>query len=411
LGWCLVGAPLGFSGFKGQAQEALLSSLSVARALNPVVTWPAKQSHVGPIEFAMGLYTGFQLNDNVNYVAENPQSDTILRWGMTAGFTLPATEQSGLNLNTGVGYAYYLVHPQYSAWEISPDSALSWDIAFEDGSMTLFDQFSFSQQVGTESALYGVAAFPRFDNTIGIKATWLPNRWRIEGGYSHNNFFSDSSAFDYLNRSSEFFFARVAWRFAEATEAGVEVSSSLTDYEVNLQNNNTSLSLGPYADWQVTQSLKVTLRGGWTSFVFSDASGSAVVPDISTYYAGLELTQQLTDFLSHRLTARRDVRLGINAGSDYIQEFVLNYSLNWKLTQSLTLETAATFEHGKQPLQSGVSFVQENYDWLGIGPTASWQATGRIALSAGYSFWQRTSNLPGHGYVQNSLTLRLDYQF
>src|SRR5262249_17928335 len=163
---------------------------------------------------------------------------------------------------------------------------LSWDISFEDGTLTLFDQFSYSSQVGTVSALYGLASFPRFDNTLGLKAAWLPNRWRVEGGYSHNDFFSDSTQFEYLNRSSEFFFARGAWRFAEATEAGLEASSSFTDYRLNVQNNNYSLSLGPYADWQLTPFIQVTLRGGWTSFVFSEASGNAPQSDISSYYAG-----------------------------------------------------------------------------------------------------------------------------
>jgi hypothetical protein len=410
--WRLAAAIIGLFSCVTRAQEALLSSLAVARALqNPVVTWPPEQPRAGPVQLTFGFYTGFQLSDNVNYVEENPQSDTIVRCGVLAGFAWPATEKSTLNLSAGIGYALYVTYPQYSSLEVTPNSALSWDISFEDGTLTIFDQFNYSSQVGSVSALYGLASFPRFDNTIGVKVAWLPNHWHIEGGYSHNDFLSDSTDFSYLNRSSEFFFARGAWRFAESTEAGVEASSSFTDYRMSIQNNNYSLSVGPYWDWQVTQSLHATIRGGWTSFDFSQTSGTAPPADINSYYAGLSVSQQLTEFLTHRLEARRDVRLGYYAGSDYLQEFVLNYSLDWRLTQNITLETSATFEHGTQPLQFGISSVQEDYDWLGVGPTALWQATARTVLSAGYSFWQRTSNLPGRGYVQNSFTMRLTYQF
>ncbi len=181
----------------------------------------------------------------------------------------------------------------------------------------------------TEAALSDLATFPHFDNTIGLRASWLPNQWLVEGGYSHNNYFSDSSSLSYLDRSSEYFFGRGAWRFAEVTQAGLEASASLTNYRQSSQNDSWSISLGPYAEWQITQSIYATLRGGPTLYMFESGGSSAQGSDLSSYYLGLQVNQQLTSYLSHHLGIQRDVSLGVNQGGDYIEQFVASYSVSY----------------------------------------------------------------------------------
>jgi hypothetical protein len=362
------------------------------------------------VRVSLGVFAGVQLSDNVNYSDADPQSDLILRSGITTGFQWPATEKSELRFNGGFGYAHYLAHPEFDALEITPDSALAWEASFEDGKLTLFDRFSYSQQVITESAISGVPTFPRFDNTVGTKVTWLPDHWLLEGGYSHNDFFSDSTAYQYLDRASEYLFLRAGWRFAEVTQAGLEASSSFTAYRLHIQSDNYSVSVGPFADWQVTQALRATMRAGWTSFVFDSSGGSPQNNYLSSYYLGFELSDQLTEFIWQRLNVQHDVRLGIYAGSDYIEELSASYLLDWALTRYWTFELNFGFEHGNQP-QSGAPVAQETYDRFTAGPALSWQMTQKVSCFLGYSFWQRTSNLQGRNYVQNSLTLRLTYDF
>ena len=113
---------------------------------------------------------------------------------MNAGFFWPATPQSDLSLSSGIGYAYYVKNPQLSYVEVAPNSALAWNVFFDDGWLTFFDQFSYSQNVVNEPALSGIVTFPVLDNTIGARVDWLPNQWQFQAGYSHDNYFSDSSA-------------------------------------------------------------------------------------------------------------------------------------------------------------------------------------------------------------------------
>src|SRR5208337_1290085 len=191
----LAGAMVALAGASAPAQDALLSSLAVAQAVqprtNPVVNLAPGQPYVGPVQLSLGMYSSVSFQDNINTSQSNPESDAIVRAGVNAGFFWPATLQSQVSLNAGVGYARYLKNSQYDYVDVAPNSALAWNVFFDDGWLTFFDQFSYSQQVVTEAALSGIATFPHYDNTIGTRASWLPGQWLLEAGYSHDDYFSD----------------------------------------------------------------------------------------------------------------------------------------------------------------------------------------------------------------------------
>ncbi len=136
-------------------------------------------------------------------------------------------------------------------------------------------------------------------------------RWQWEAGISYDDFRSTDSAFDYLDRGSEYIFLRGAWRFGESTQAGLEFSASQTDYRLKIQSDNTSYSLGPYANWEVTKFLTLNISGGPTLYRF-DATGPAQpASTLTSYYFDFEISHQLTEFISQQLSARRDVSLGL----------------------------------------------------------------------------------------------------
>jgi hypothetical protein len=422
----LVGVVAGLllGGGPVRAQDALRSALSLQPVIAPTQTAPVDlhpdQPHFGPVHFTLGVYTGLELNDNVNSSQFDPQSDLLLRGGANIGLFWPATTQSELRFGSSFGYVHYLKNSQYDHLEVAPTSALSWAVGFDDGTITFFDQFSYSQQVLAESAIAGLATFPRFNNTVGTRVDWLPGRWALEAGYSHNDSFSDSTQFQYLNSSSEYFFARGGWRFAEATQAGLEASSSFTSYQLATQPGNYSVSFGPYVDWQITQFLHASLRGGPVIYVFDSQPTPSQGSTLDSYYVGVDLSQQLTDFLSHHLGIQRDVRQGLNQGSAYIQELVANYSISLALTKRFTLGAGFSYVQGTQPIETpinifpfGTFLVQslENYDRYGATLSATWQATEKLAATLAYNYYLRDSNIKGNGYTVNSLSLNVSFTF
>ena len=251
--------------FAAHGQDALFNSLSLDQSTadrsTQLVNQSAAQAHWGPVQFSAGASTGFSYDDNLNGSEVDPQSDVVTRAGISLDGFWPATDQSQLQFGTSIGYDEYLRYTGNNGLEISPDSALTYSVSLAEVVVTLFDQLSYTRQVRTEAALANVTTLPQLDNNVGLRAEWDPGHWVWLASYSHDNFWSDA-AHEYLNRSSEYLVVRAGWRFAAATQMGLEASDSITDYELDTQNNNQNASLGGYLDWKARPSLTLNLRGG-----------------------------------------------------------------------------------------------------------------------------------------------------
>jgi hypothetical protein len=398
-------------------QDALRNALSIDTSLSQSQNTALHPGgmHWGPVQWSVGIYGDTEFNDNINLSESGQQSDVILHSGLNLGLLWPATERSVLQFGAGLGYLYYVEHNQYGGLEVSPNSALSWQIGLEDVNLSLYDQISYQQQVTQQAQLANITTLPRLENTVGLRVDWLPGSWRLQGSYSHDNFLSTDSAFDYLDRASEFFSGRAAWRFAEKTEAGVEGSLGLTSYQQPIQPDNASASVGVYTDWQVTQYLHTILRGGPTLYWFSSPTGTQNSA-LNSYYASLSVDHALTQFISQQLTLQRDVSLGLSLGSAYVEQFTANYSISVALTQRVNVGGTITYEQGTQPflVSLGNNFFisqTEDFDRAGFGANVSWSLTDHFSAGLRYNFWDRHSSLPERSYLQNIVALQLNYNF
>src|SRR5215472_12100079 len=172
-------------------QDALFSNVALDKTLSyaeqgSTAALIPDVHHLGPVNFAPGLYTGVEFNDNINLVPQgaHPQSDEIIFGGVVLNLNWPATPQSSLNLGASIGYRHYLKHSQYDSLEVAPNSALTYAITWDGGSLAFFDQFSYLQDVVSQPALTGVASFPRLENNVGTRLTFEPGKWELVGGYS-----------------------------------------------------------------------------------------------------------------------------------------------------------------------------------------------------------------------------------
>jgi hypothetical protein len=421
---CLGGAMMLLAGGATNAQEALRSELSYEQAVkplqNPAVNLEPDQPHLGPVQLSLGAYTSIDFSDNINASQTDPQSDELLHAGVNAGMVWPATPLSSVTLSAGIGYAHYLKNSQNDSLEFQPNSSLNWNIFIEDVTLSLYDQFSFSQQVVTQGAVSDLTRFPIYNETAGILASWQPGHWEFSGGYSHGETFSTSSALTYLDRSSENFNLRGGWRFAENTEAGLEASASVTSYRVTTQPGDTSLSLGPFANWQITQAIHLTVRGGPTVYVFDSQPGSSQGSTLTSYYAQLTASHQLTPYMSHQISLNRQVSLGLNQGGSDIQEFTASYNASYALTPMIGLNASLSYDHGNQSFQNIIPIAPgfglllnqtEIYDLYSFSGGLSWQAAQRLSTGLSFNHYFRQSNLANRSYTADILTVRLSYAF
>jgi len=399
-------------------QDALFSSVSLDNSLTANNSQSPALPHFGPVQFGIGAFGGMTYDDNINGSQNSPETDAILRVGANLHLDWPATDRSGLQLGTGIGYLDYLHYSGNNGVEITPNSALTYAVSFDDVTITPFDQFSYTREVRTQAALANIVTLPLLENNVGLRAEWDPGHWTFLGSYSHADYVSDH-ADDYLNHSAEYIFGRAGCRFAEETQVGLEASDGFTFYQLGDQGNSQNLSVGGYVEWLVRPSLQFTLRGGPVFYEPNSAGSTAGSSNFDTYYVSLDANQQITDYLSQDLNINRSLQAGLNKGSGYIEQLGINYMLTWQLTQWTKVSLSGSYVDGRQPLESFISifgfeipFVQtEEYQQYGASLQASWQCTAHLSASLSYSHWLRNSNLPGRGYSDNSVSCQFNYNF
>ncbi len=410
--------------FTAKGQDALFNAVSIQGTINSqssaFVPTP-DQPHIGPIQYSLAAFTGLTYSDNINGAQTNAESDVLSQTGINLALEWPATEHSDLRLSTGLGYFHYFRYTANSGLTVTPGSALTYALSWNDASLTFYNQTAYTRQVTTEAALANVAALPQFGNTAGLLGEWDPGHWTFQTSYSHVNNLSDSTH-DYLNSSLEEFFGRAGWRFAEATQAGVEASGSLTSYQVASQSNNSSYSAGGYLEWQIKPWLQLTARGGPTFYEFYPQSQGTANSSLDSYYVSLTMNNQITDFLSQDLSVVRSIQLSANQGSSFVEQLTVAYSLSWDLTRHINLSASVNYDDGQQPFVLGYlvyipgvlvipNEATENYQLYSGSLSASWQFTDHLGASLSYSHTQRDSNLSDRSFSADSVTVQLNYRF
>jgi hypothetical protein len=398
-----------------RGQEALRSALSADAAIESQSATNAAPApdvmHIGPVNLNLGTYAGVTLEDNVNISQNKPQGDASIHAGLDFGVLWPASDSSRLQFDSQIGYVTYLAHTRTDSIEIAPNSALTWNISFADGSLAFYDQFEYSQEVITVPSVRGLDSLPRLINTVGVRAQWLPGKWVLEAGISHSDFQSTDATFNYLDSGSEYFFARAARSFAEKTQAGLEFSAGQTDYRLPIQQNNQSYSLGPYLNWNITEFLTASLRGGPTIYTFESIGPARPGKTLTAYYFNFDLSHHLTEFVFHELSAKREVNLGLNRGNDYNEQLSVDYSVHWAATQNADLSLSLAYEKGTQPLTINFLPQTENFERVGVSLGGIYRFTENLGGSLNFSHWIRTSNLDGNNYTDNIVSLQMNYRF
>jgi hypothetical protein len=397
-------------------QDALFSSVSldqfIAGASSRGPAPPPAARHFGPVNFDLGGYLSATYDDNINASEVSPQSDVISQIGANINLNWAATDYSQLQFGTSLGYLNYQTYTANNGLEINPNSALTYAISLDDVIVTFFDQLSYSREVRTEAALVNVTTLPQLNNNVGARVEWDPGHWTWLASYSHDDYVSDH-ANDFLNRASEYFYARGGWRFAAATQAGLEASDGLTRYQVFSQNDSQNISLGGYLNWQVRPAINFTLRGGPTFYAPSRGS------TLSSYYVSLEASHQINDYLSHSLTLQRSLQPALNQGGSFLQQLNANYAISWSLTRWVTASLTASYVDGQQSLAPVITAPHsvtalpstENYQQWGVGLQLLWQCTAHLSTSAQFHHWDRQSSLANRAYTDNSISLQLNYTY
>jgi len=355
-------------------------------------------------------------NDNINCSKSDAEQDFILSPLLQLNASYPITQNNLFSLNVGAGYDKYFDHDQYSTWRLQSGTELSFDIYVKDFWFNLHDRVNYVQDASQQPALSGTANYATFNNTAGLSATWDLNKLTLSTGYDHQNVMSPvSQPYESQDGATEMLFVRAGLEVYPGVTAGVEGTAAYTTYDQMILNDNNNYSAGIYADWQPSKAFRIQPRVGYTIFDFQNTSEASFVQtnqpirtsNLNSWYADLNVTHQITDAIGYTLDAGHEVQTGIQ--SDTIEDWYARPAVHWNIIKNVTLNTAFSYEHGKQGVGNVSGNLTENFDWFGANVGVNYSIIKKLSLGLHYRLTLRSSNIPNDEYTQNVIGISLTY--
>lgn len=364
---------------------------------------------LGPIRFTIATGVGFEFNDNINLSQNAPLSDVMISPSLTIAGQWQATNENTLRIALNLGYEYYLEHSQYNtkSFAVGPGSEISYDI-YVGGLMklTLSDSFVVTQDPIQQPTLSNVVTFERLINTFGATALWDFNKLVVTTAYGHTTNLSMDGSYESLNSNADSLTASAAFQITDAFNVGLDAATTYTYYELNVQNDSTALSLGPFAEMAFSKYLKLRVAGGIQEVNFaSGGANSDTSSSVTSPYVNMSLAHQLNRLWTETIEAAHEVSLGLQTNYQTVDS--VSYTLNVKIFKGMTTGVTAFYEH---VAESG-TVNAEQLDQIGCSLHVGYQLTKKLQLGAAYQFTTKDSNLPLDGYTQNQFTLSAKYQF
>ena len=402
--------PLLFSCVALQAQDAVRPSLAgeaSAEARRQTLDKIPYNLLAGPIRFRFSATFGIEYNDNINLAEVNEEGDFILRPQVNINAIWPITQLNTLRLDIGLGYSFYLDHPENDTdgLLIAPGSAISFDIFVGDFRINFHDRMSLEQDPVTQIALSNVADYGRFQNTVGVSVLWDLNKAVATVGYDHYNYISTTSAFDYLNHNSELLTGSLYFTLTNTTGVGLETNYVYSYYDEHFLNDSSSFGVGAFVETQLTNYMKMRVAGGYQGIWFDSGGGVMDSSDLNDFYANILISHRVNAVLTHSIAAGHETQLGIN--SNYIVLNYVRYTASWNIIRNTLLSTEFFYEDADD---SGGIF-SEHAERFGVALTIGYQLTQHVTLGARYQYTTKDSDQPLRDYDQNRVSLDGTYSF
>ena len=393
-----------------RAQDAVRPSLAGEAAAEarqqPIENIPYNL-RLGPVRFLFSITLGVEYNDNINLSQTDQQDDIIIRPQFNIDAIWPVTQLNTLKLDLGIGYSFYINHPNAdtNAILIAPGSQLSFDIFVQDFRINVHDRFSLQQDPIAEVELSNVVDYGRFENTLGVSVLWDLNKAVLTFGYDHYTYVSTTDTFSYLDRNAEELSFSAYFALTSTTGAGLETTAVYNYYSENFLNDSVTYSAGPFVETQLTNYLKIRVAGGIQLINFDSGGGVGDTSDTTDYYANILLSHRINAAISETLAAGHESQLGINSNS-----VALNYvrhTATWNVVRNTLITTELFYEDADD---SGGIF-SEHAQRYGGAISFGYQLTKHVTVGTRYQYTQKQSDQPLRDYKQNRVSIDATYSF
>jgi hypothetical protein len=419
LSWMPVGlAGLMVSSASGQEtpRESTTGEKSAQAAKNKE-TLNSYNLHVGPLTFQVEPSLAVEFNDNIYWTEYDRVSDAIIRPELKLRAYYPISQLNTLSASVGIGYEYYVKNHELNSSQplISPGTELVSHLYAGDFHFRLNESFSYEESLSRSGYSYntgqfynlsGTAKFGRYDNKAGVLADWDLDRVVLTLGYQHENFWSSTSEYDYLNRQSELFQASATYFAAQQVRTGIESDAGFNRYEhpadeTYHMEDHWRFKVGPFLGVDFTPNLKFQGGGGYEGVRATEYDFNGL--NDNTYYAYAKLGHRINQRVNQALLAGQENTLGWSSESQ--QDTYVRYSITFSNIRKMSISPRFSVD-----FIDSQGTVKEVYTLYQAGVDALYHLSARWRVFANYNYLVKDSDSPFRSYTQNSLNIGIVYR-
>jgi hypothetical protein len=363
----------------------------------------------GPVNLKVNSGTRITYNDNINLSEFNRLDDVIITPYTNITAVWPVTQANTLRVSLGIAYDKHLFNPEADSKApiLSSDSqtGFDFDIVAGDFRFNIYDYISYEQDPIEDGAISNSLNFGRLINRAGVDATWDLNDVELLLGFFQENYWSLTDEFDYLDRSTQGVRAKASFQVGPETVTGVQAVGTLNDYDGNIQNDGTRLSVGPFIRSKISEHITAGASAMAELGEFDTGGLNGDQEDLSSYSLAGDISHRVNRHFKHDLFVSRNVDLG--TFSNFTEIWEVRYDTSWNVMRDVIFSTTAFVEFGDQ---SG-GLVGDSYTRYGAGCSLGRSWTKKFTTTLSYLFTEKDSELFGRDYYQNKVTLDLRYNF
>lgn len=398
---------------------------------------------LGPVNVGFGLYQGFEYNDNINRSGTNPVDDFISTTMLNIDANYQITQNNRLSISTALGFDHYFNNPELAPYggdgfvlNVLPGSTIAFDIKAGPVFITVYNRTAVRPAAQNDFALTRNQVFGVLQNDTGVAANWRINSdWTLSLNYMHS--FADplqgddddtaEPAYNTQNfgRTTDSLHGSLTYSPTGTWVAGIEGGITSLLYDGGFNNDGTLNNIGAFFVLPIGNTTYLRLAAGYQNFQFEDirrVPGSTAFPetvggfpktnednsDLSDFYYGVTLSNQLNSRISHSLSFGHESSLNIN--SNYITSDYINYGMSIIAWKGSRISISSYYEQAES---SGGAYAQDLSQY-GVDFYIAHRLTSKVSLGAGYHFGRTDTDDVGRtatrgNFDQHALNFDITY--
>ncbi len=414
---------------------------------------------IGPVKGSVSAGSTFTYVDNINLSSgaggPAPEDELTSNPSLNVGLHWEMSEYNTLRMDFGIGYVFYMNHPELNriSLNLTPNSTFDYRFIIGDVRFAVYDRISTPGGSGfaprndiTGDGSIGSVDFQRLSNSAGLSAAWAATRsTTVTSGYDYTIDRGLGDSFALADHDTHSLSAAIFERLDPRWTVGLSGGIYQNTYAEGFQSGSHGYGAGPVLNFQPTRNINFSASVRY-QVSYSDRNGAN--GDTSGFGGvtyNLAATHTINRHLRHGVNLGRNSDLGI--GANFNDTFNVAYNLGWTFAKALGLNFGVNYSSSTQsgpgfdfvtvpagtflpagtllpdgsvlagPVILGRDIVLpvkrqgESADTLSFSVGTGMPITRNLSASLGYSHYFRLSNLAGHGYHQNTVTLALNYRF